>query len=72
MKIIPIEPYWDNLQEYHRAHNPLDLDFWDWIRQEYHGYQVYIKSTPKALGEREACGLMFGEEDDAVMFMLRW
>jgi hypothetical protein len=72
MKVIAIEPYWDNLQAYHQSNNPPDMDFWEWLRQEYHAYQVYIKSTPTALGEREACGLMFGEEDEAIMFMLRW
>jgi len=72
MKVIAIEPYWDNLQAHHQANNPSDMDFWDWIRQEYQGYQVYIKSTPTALGEKESCGIMFGEEDEAIMFMLRW
>ena len=72
VKIIPIAPYWDNLQVYHKRNNPKDLDFWDWIKQEYGAYQVYIKPTPKADGEKEACGLMFDDEDAAVMFTLKW
>jgi hypothetical protein len=72
VKIIPIAPYWDNLQDYHRRHNPDDLDFWDWIKQEYGAYQVYIKPTPRADGEKDSCGLMFSDEDDAVMFTLKW
>ena len=70
MVVIPIEPHWDRLQEYHQA-NIKDEEFWDWLRREYRAYQVYIKPTPKADGEKAACGLMFGDEEDSMMFLLR-
>jgi len=73
MIIIPIESHWDKLQEhYHANKKSIKVDFWDWIKRDYRGYQVYIKSTPTADGEKESCGLMFGEEEDAVMFALKW
>jgi len=71
MKTIPIEPFWDKLQEYHKQHH-CDDDFWDWLEAEYGAYQVYIKSNPTALGEQEACGLYFGDEAEATLFALRW
>ena len=71
MVVIPIEPHWDRLQEYHQA-NIKDEEFWDWLRREYRAYQVYVKPTPKADGEKDSCGLMFGDEDDRMMFLLRW
>lgn len=71
MKTIPIEPYWDKLQEHHKDLRT-DLDFWDWLKKEYGAYQVFVKSNPTALGEKEACGLMFGEDEEATLFALRW
>lgn len=71
MKTIPIEPYWDKLKDYHRDNN-IDLEFWEWLKQEYGGYQVWIKSNPTAVGEKEASGLLFGEEAEATLFALRW
>jgi hypothetical protein len=71
MKILPIEPYWDQLQEHYKQHH-CDDDFWDWLRDEYGAYQVYVKSNPTALGEKEACGILFGEEAEATLFALRW
>ena len=72
MITIPIEPYWDKLQEYHSSYNPKKLDFWDWLRRDYNAYQVYIQPNPTALGEKAACGIMFGEEDEATFFALKW
>jgi hypothetical protein len=71
MKTIAIEPFYDKLQEYHRD-KKIDLEFWDWLKQEYGAYQVYVKSNPSATGEKEACGLMFGEDSEATLFALRW
>jgi hypothetical protein len=71
MKTIPIEPFYDKLQEYHRD-NHIDVSFWDWLKAEYGAYQVYIKSNPTAVGEKEASGLMFGEDEEATLFALRW
>lgn len=70
--VIDIDPFWDKLQEYHRDHNPADADFWDWLKKEYGAYQVYVKSNPTALGEREACGLWFGTAEEVTFFTLRW
>ena len=71
MKTIPIEPYWDKLQEYHGEHHQ-DRDFWEWLQQEYGAWQVYIKSNHTALGDKEASGLLFSEEEEATLFALRW
>jgi hypothetical protein len=48
------------------------VDFWEWIKQEYGAYQVWIKSNPTAVGEKEASGLMFGEDEEATLFALKW
>jgi hypothetical protein len=71
MKTIPIEPYYDKLQEYHKDLQ-IDAEFWEWIKQEYGAYQVFLKSNPTAIGEKEACGLFFGDDEDATLFALRW
>jgi hypothetical protein len=71
MITIPVEPYYDKLQEYYRD-NKIDVDFWEWIKQEYGAYQVWIKSNPTAVGEKEASGLMFGEDEEATLFALKW
>ena len=71
MITIPIEPYWDKLQEHYRD-KKIKIDFWDWLVQEYGAYQVYVKSNPSALGEKEACGLMFGNDEESTLFALKW
>jgi len=71
MKTIPIEPFWDKLVEYHRD-NKIDLGFWEWIKQEHRGYQVFVVSNPSATGEKDGCGLFFGDDEDATLFALRW
>jgi hypothetical protein len=71
MKILPIEPFYDNLQTYHRD-NKIDVDFWDWLKSEYGVYQVHLVSNPTQVGEKDASGLMFGEEEDATLFALKW
>jgi hypothetical protein len=71
MKQIPIEPYYDKIHEYY-VDQKIDIPFWDWIKQEYGAYQVFIKSNPTSTGEKEACGLLFGDEADATLFALRW
>ena len=71
MKTIPIEPYWDKLQEYHSEHHA-ELDFWLWLQQEYGAWQVYIKTNPTAVGDKEASGLLFSEEEEATLFALKW
>jgi hypothetical protein len=71
MTTISIEPFWDKLTEHHKQHH-CDEDFWDWLKQEYGAYQVYIKSNPTAVGEKEASGLLFSDEAEAVLFTLRW
>lgn len=71
MKTIAVEPYWDKLVEYHRDH-AIELGLWEWIQQEYRGYQVFVVSNPSAVGEKEGCGLLFGDDEDATLFALRW
>ena len=71
MKTIAIEPFYDKLQEYHKD-NKIDVEFWEWLKQEYGAYQVYVKSNPTAVGEKEASGLMFGEDEEATLFALKW
>jgi hypothetical protein len=71
MKILPIEPYYDKVFE-HYTDSKIDIPFWDWIKTEYGGYQVFVKSNPTALGDKEACGLYFGEDAEATLFALRW
>jgi hypothetical protein len=73
MIIMPIEPYYDKLQEHYQANRKkIKVDFWEWIQRDYKGYQVYVVSNPTAVGEKEGCGLMFGEEQEASMFALLW
>ena len=71
MKQIPIEPYYDKIHEYY-VDQKIDQDFWDWIKQEYGAYQIFLKSNPNAIGEKEACGLLFSDDEDATLFALRW
>jgi hypothetical protein len=71
MKTIPIEPFYDKVFEHYKDQK-IDIPFWDWIKQEYGGYQVFIKSNPSAVGEKEGCGIMFGEDEDATLFALKW
>ena len=71
MITIPAEPYYDKLKEYHKDNN-IDLEFWEWLKKEYGVYQVWIKSNPSAVGEKEASGLLFGEDEEATLFALRW
>jgi hypothetical protein len=69
--IIPIEPYWDKLQEFHSA-NKIKLDFWEWLKKEFGGYQVYIVDNPTSTGEKDASGLAFYEPSEATLFSLKW
>ena len=69
--VIAIEPFYDKLKEYHRD-NKIDADFWDWLKQEYGAYQVYVKSNHTAIGENEASGLLFGTPEEVTFFTLRW
>jgi hypothetical protein len=69
--VIAVEPFWDKLQEHHAEHGG-DTDFWDWLSADYGGFQVYIKSNPTALGEKDACGLWFESEEEATLFTLKW
>lgn len=69
--VIAIEPFWDNLQEYH-ANHVQDVDFWDWLKRDYGAYQVYIKTNPTAVGEKEASGLLFGSPEEITFFTLKW
>ncbi len=71
MKVIFVEPYYDRLQEYYHEHVK-DLEFWDWIKQEYGGYHVYTVSNYKAVGEKAGSGLYFGSEEEITFFTLRW
>lgn len=71
MKIIPIEPFWERLQEHHRTHHT-DLEFWDWIKQEYGAYRVHLSSTPSRDGDEKSAGLMFGDDEEATLFALKW
>lgn len=71
MITIPIEPYWEKLNEHHKQHH-CDKNFWDWLKQEYGAYQVFIVSNPSAVGEEKGCGLMFGDESEATLFALKW
>lgn len=71
MITIPIEPFWAKLNEHHRQHHT-DEEFWDWLKQEYNAYQVYIVSDPSRTEPEKAYGLMFGEEADATFFTLKW
>lgn len=71
MKTIPVEPYYDKLKEYHHDQK-IDVEFWEWLKQEYGAYQVWIKNNPSAVGEKEASGLLFGEDEEATLFALRW
>ena len=71
MKILPVEPFYDNLQTHYRDHK-IDVDFWDWLKNEYGVYQVFIVSNPTQVGEKEASGLMFSEEEEATLFALKW
>lgn len=71
MNVIAIEPYYDRLQEYYQA-NVNDLEFWDWLKQEYGGYHVYLASNYQAVGEKEGSGLYFGSAEEVTFFTLRW
>ena len=71
MIVLPIEPFYDKLKEKHREEQ-CDEDFWDWIKNEYGAYQVWIKSNPTAVGEKEAAGLAFYDEEESTLFALRW
>ena len=71
MTVIPIEPYWEKLNEHHHQ-NQCDEDFWEWLKQEYGAYQVYIVSNPTEVGEEKGCGLLFGDESEATLFVLKW
>jgi hypothetical protein len=73
MITIPIEPYYDKLMEHYEANrDTIGVEFWDWIRRDFNGYQVYISPNPTADGEKDGCGIMFGEEEEATIFALRW
>jgi hypothetical protein len=73
MITIPIAPYYDNLQQHYQANRKkIKVDFWDWIQRDYNGYQVYIVPNPTATGDKDGCGLMFGEEEEATAFALLW
>jgi rhamnogalacturonyl hydrolase YesR len=73
MIVLPIAPYYDNLQQHYEANRKkIKVSFWEWIQRDYKGYQVYIVSNPTAVGEKDGCGLMFGEEQEASMFALLW
>lgn len=71
MKTIPVEPFYDKLFA-HYADNKIDISFWDWMQKEYGAYQVFIKSNPTSVGEKEACGLLFSDDEEATLFALRW
>jgi hypothetical protein len=71
MTVLPIEPYYDRLQEAWTA-LAVQEEFWEWIKIEYGGYQVYVKNNPSATGEKDACGLAFGTAEEATLFVLKW
>ena len=63
MNVIAIEPYYDKLQEHYNTHVK-GMDFWDWIKQEYGGYHVYLASNYQAVGPKAGSGLYFGSEEE--------
>lgn len=71
MITVPIEPFWEKLQEHWQANEP-DVDFWEWLRRDYDAYQVYIVSNPTAVGEEKGCGIMFSTDEEATWFTLKW
>jgi hypothetical protein len=71
MKIIPIEPFWKKLREYHNQFHT-DEEFWDWLKREYNAYGVYIVSNPTQVGVEKGCGLLFGTEEEVTFFILKW
>jgi hypothetical protein len=71
MTTIPVEPFYDKLFA-HYTDLQIDISFWDWVQKEYGAYQVFIKSNPTSVGEKEACGLLFSDAEEATLFALRW
>jgi hypothetical protein len=71
MNVIAVEPFYDKLQEYH-VNNITDVEFWDWLKQEYGAYHVYLSSNYQAVGEKDGSGLYFGSPEEVTFFRLRW
>jgi hypothetical protein len=71
MKTIPVEPFWEKLVEHHKQFH-IDEEFWAWLKREYNAYQVYIVSNPTQVGEEKGCGVMFGTDEEATFFTLKW
>lgn len=71
MKVIAVEPFYDQLQDYHRDHQ-IELEFWEWLKQEYGAYHVYLSSNYQATGEKDGSGLLFDSEEEATWFTLKW
>jgi hypothetical protein len=75
MITIPIEPYYARLFEHYKTNiDPAgDVDgMFDWLKEEYNAYQVFISSTPSRDGAEKGFGLWFPEESEATLFTLKW
>lgn len=71
MITIALEPYWEKLHSYHKDHVQ-DKEFWDWLKDEYNGYQVYVVTDPSRTEPAKAYGLMFGDDAEGTFFTLKW
>ena len=71
MITIAIEPFWEKLVEHHKQFH-MDEEFWAWLKREYNAYQVYVVSNPTQVGEEKGCGLLFGTDEEATFFTLKW
>lgn len=82
MITIPVKPFWEKLQQHYTDHvatvnptNPDDTDYpgiWNWLRDEYGTFQVYIVPDPKRHPIEDSSGLLFGEASEATFFTLKW
>jgi len=75
MITIPIEPYWAKLFEHYKTNidstGNTDALF-EWIKEEYNAYQVFISTTPSRDGVEKGVGLWFPDESEATLFTLKW